>query len=144
MNVNSYKKKILLLILVITVLLINACSTFSVKSSEDFLRQRVEGFMNAKISNDWLAVYEYLEPSYQEMVSQKNFIQRSRSVRFNNYSIGIFAILDSGKDATVEVTYSATMKGMDFKDNREIQRWVRINNDWFVTIPPADSSHIFQ
>jgi len=122
------------------VFLLSACQGLPMMSSqppEAVLEKRVAGLMNAKVNQDWGSFYTYLDPAFQEKVSKKNFMNRSRDVRFTDYSIQSIQIAPSGEEATVAVLYDMMAKAFHFTDQRDTQKWVKKGRKWYLEMKPA-------
>jgi hypothetical protein len=130
---------ILLLTTVLTAL-IAGCASFPFKSDEEVIRERVEGLMNAKISNDWGKVYDYYSADFKKTKEKSSFASMNRGLYFTKYTINSIEIEPSKKEAKVKITYNANMKGMDFKDNPETQTWIKEGWNWYQFIDLSEQN----
>ena len=125
------------------VFLLSACQSLPLMSSqppEAVLEKRVAGLMNAKVNQDWGSFYTYLDPAYQEKVSKKNFINRSRDVRFTDYSIKSIKIGPSGEEGKVTVLYDMMARAFHFTDQRDTQKWVKKGGKWYLEMKSAGNA----
>ena len=58
-----------------------------------------------------------------------------KTVYFTAYTIDAIDIQPSGKDALVKLKYDINMKGFDFKNNPETQKWIQENGNWYLQVP---------
>ena len=129
----NFKKLILLIFsLFLIVSFLNACSIFKTKPPAEALKERVEGLMNAKIADDWGEYYTYLDSSYRNRVSKKDFMNMNRAMEFTKYTIESIDILESGEEATVKVKGNYNMMAFNFKDQVEIQKWIKERFNWYM------------
>lgn len=112
--------------------ILNACSMFKTKPPKEALKERVEGLMKAKTTDDWGEYYTYLDSSYRKRVSKKEFTDMNRAMRFTKYKIESIDMDESGKTAVVKVKCNYNMMAFDFKDQLEIQNWVKEGSYWYM------------
>jgi hypothetical protein len=134
MNRKFFKSIVVPFLVVTGFMIVQSCSTFSLKPPQERLRDRVQAMMDAKIKNDWAKVYDYLSPSYQKTISKDAFSRMSRSVYFIKYAINSINIGPSGSEANVEVNYDADLKGFDMKNRIEKQTWIKVEGEWYLDI----------
>lgn len=131
----NFKNLILLIFSIFFIVgFLNACSTFPTKSPSEALRGEVKGLMDAKITDDWGEYYSYLDPIYRERVSEKDFLNMNRAMRFTKYTIESIDILESGTDAHVKIKYNFNMQAFSFKDQVEIQKWIKKRFGWYLIV----------
>ena len=127
------------LLLVMSIAVLTACQTLPSRPPEAALEQRVKGLMKAKINQNWARLYTYLDPSYQETVSRKNFVNRQREAMYSDFSIESIQIKPSGREAVAEVLFDMTVKSFEFKDQRDVQNWVKKDEKWYLKTQPANA-----
>ncbi len=123
--------------------LLSACQGLPMMPSqppEEVLEKRVAGLMDAKVNQNWGSFYTYLDPSFKEKVSRQNFINRSRDVRFTDYSIQSIEIGPSGEEATVSVLYDMMARAFHFTDQRDTQKWLKKGGKWYLEMKPAGNA----
>jgi hypothetical protein len=113
---------------------IQACASMSFKPPEEALRERVDLMMNAKVADDWDVVYDLMDASYRKRVTKQNFLKMNREMVFSNYRFESLDIDSSGEKAAVKVKYDINVKVFDFKDQEEIQQWVREKGKWYLKV----------
>lgn len=122
--------------LVFLFVLMLGCATSPPLKPEDALQKRVDGLMQAKIHDKWDVVYSYYNSSYKKAVSQNQFLQISRKVKFKSCKIEKMDILPEENEANVKVKYDISMGGFDFKNASENQHWVKEGRQWFLKVNP--------
>lgn len=119
----------------ILILLVGSLGACSLKhaspSGEEALRQRVSRMMQAKIDDDWGKVYEFQAPEYKKAVSKDKFLGINRKMSVLRYSIESLEMAPSGKEATVEVKFAASVRGFEFEGMVNTQQWVKIKGTWY-------------
>jgi len=111
-----------------------SCSTLPFQSSEEALRKRVEGMMNAKINDNWEEVYTYLDPVYRKKTPEKTFINFNREMVFTKFSIISIEIQPSGAEAIVKIKQDLNVKIFNFKDQLDTQNWIKDGYTWYLKI----------
>jgi hypothetical protein len=114
------------------VLMVAGCSVFQTKSSTDNLRQRVDGYMTAKINGNWAEVYDYLTPEYRQETTKEAFASMSRGMDFLSYTIDSIEIEPSGTEAVVSVKQDFKAQIFSIKDDIHRQHWIYEKNQWYV------------
>ncbi|MCU0598039.1 MAG: hypothetical protein MUE70_02135 [Desulfobacterales bacterium] len=128
------KSRMLTLSVMLLTIWICSCSTLPFGSSEEALRKRVEGMMNAKINDNWEEVYAYLDPVYRNKTPEKTFINFNREMAFKKYSIVSIEIQPSGTEAIVKVKQDLNVKIFDFKDQLDTQNWIKDGFTWYLKV----------
>lgn len=115
-------------------LTLSACQSLPVHSrpSEAVVKERVAALMEAKVHQDWGKFYTFLDPEYQKQVSQKNFVNRKRGVRFIDYSIQSIQVDPSGRKAEVVVVCDMMARSFRFADQRQTQKWLKKGGEWYL------------
>jgi hypothetical protein len=114
------------------------CATLSSsKDEEDVLRDRVVRMMDAKIAGNWSLVYNFYAPASRPKTSTGGESIPARGIIFKDYVIKNMEILESGKEARVEISNDISMSGFDFKDAPEVQHWVKVKGKWYLGVKAA-------
>ncbi len=138
MKAKKFPNAIYMIIMAVSLTALMAgCATLSFKPADQQIRQRVEGMMNAKIENDWGKVYDYYGPAYKKTMPKDTFARMARAVYFTKFTITSIEVGPSGKEAVVKLTYDVVMKGFDFKDISETQKWINDGWNWYQDIDPS-------
>ncbi|MDA8405180.1 MAG: hypothetical protein M0Z56_13440 [Desulfobacteraceae bacterium] len=135
MKINSSRKILFFLFIVIISVASAACAVLQSKAPEEALRERVQGMMQAKINKDWGAVYTYFDESFQKRESKEVFSKKIGEIIFKTYTIESIEILPTGKDATVKIKSDIQAKGFDFKGTPETQHWIMEGGEWRLQVP---------
>ena len=143
MYTSLFKKVALVFSVSISAIMLVACATAPIKSSEALLRERVDGLMQAKINNNWAGVYEYYTPDFKEENSKDQFVRMNRQMHFKNYTIQSIEMDPSGKAATVIVRYDFRVLGSLFHKN-DTQKWVRDGGQWYQEPKISDVKSLFR
>ena len=121
-----------IVILILLVCSLGACSLKHMShSDEEALRQRVDSMMQAKIADDWGKVYDFQAPEYKKEVPKDEFLGINRKMSVLRYSIASLEMAPSGKEATVEVKFAASVRGFEFDGMINTQQWINIKGTWY-------------
>jgi len=112
--------------------LINACQSLPVRAPEDVLRNRVTSLMEGRVSQDWGAVYQYLDSRYKKKISREKFVNVDRNIVYSNFSIDAIQIGSSGTKAVVNVKYDMNLMSFDVEGHLEKQRWIKQDGKWYL------------
>jgi hypothetical protein len=134
MRKNSFRVLSILVVFIIAMSMLNACSMMHRKPPEEVLRERVNEMMSARINNDWGKVYTYLDSSYRKNESKDSFLNKKRGANTTAFTIDQIDIKPSGADATVKLKNDLNMKGFDLKNNLETQNWIKEGGEWYLQI----------
>ena len=102
--------------------------------AEKALENRVVEMMSARVNGDWGRVYEYLCPEYKNTVSQESFMAKPRNMVFHNFNVESVNMDPSVEKATVVVQYDMRVMSYEVPDQRETQKWIIKNGQWYFMI----------
>lgn len=134
MTIHSKHNALSIIIFLMIVICLGACSTFPFKPAEEVLQSRVDGLMKAKINNEWGKLYEYHCSSYKEVVSRDKFLSRSRMSSVLRYEIESIEISPSEDEATVKVKSDMNVMSIDFPGIIITQRWLKEGWNWYLYV----------
>ena len=121
----------LFIIMVMGLFVISACQSLPFEMTEGSLNERIAGMMTARQDQNWAKVYEYLDPEYRSKVSKSSFVNMSRNIQYNNFTIESVEYTPSGKKATATVKYDFVVQALDVQDHRETQDWIKSSGQWY-------------
>jgi hypothetical protein len=119
-------------ILMVVLFFSSACQILPAKPASEVLRQRIEGYMGAKVAEDWEAVYEYFLPSDAEGLPKSEFLKKKKNMKVLQYEIQSIEVLPSGEEATARVEYATQVQSFEFKGIIDTQKWLKRNNKWYL------------
>jgi hypothetical protein len=134
MTLHAKHNALSIIIFLMIVVCLGACSTFSFKPAQEVLQSRVDGFMKAKINNEWGELYEYYCSSYKEAVSRDKFLTKSRMCSDSNYEIESIEISPAEDEATVKVKTDKSVMGFDFPGIIITQKWLKEGWNWYLYV----------
>lgn len=120
------KKGIFALFYVVVILGLISCRSVGVSvDPETRLKERVEGFVQAREAADLIALRGfYLEPSRAQ----------SGNIRYHDSEIIEITFNDKGKRALVELKSTREVMGFSFKNVPLSTNWVWQKGDWFMVV----------
>ncbi len=121
--------------LCLVLVLLSGCASVSRNVTEDSLKKRVDGYMQATVSEKWEKVYTYFCSEHQAKESLEKFVNKPRNVKIKKYIIENSAILPSGNEADVKLKFEIEFQGYTFQDAPQTQRWIREKGDWYMNPP---------
>lgn len=119
------------------VLLVCGCAGLSLKSPESSLQERVNGFMQAQINQQWNDAYRYHDSAYRKLVSKDDYLRRPRQMQISAYEIKSITVGPSEKTASVKLKLDLKIQGYEFKGGPQTQKWVKEYRKWFIKIQPS-------
>ncbi|RJP84124.1 MAG: hypothetical protein C4518_19660 [Desulfobacteraceae bacterium] len=122
----------------------SSCASFHHRPADQAVKLRVESFMTAKINKDWKTAYAFFDSSYQESISEKQFIRKMEKMEVKAFSIESISVEPDGDRVKVKVKCDVTVGGFDFKGNFETQNWIEQDGEWFLNVPPKDTKEFFK
>ncbi|MDM8515101.1 hypothetical protein QUF76_02790 [Desulfobacterales bacterium HSG16] len=96
----------------------------NLRNTEDDLRKRVEGMLEARNNGYWDDVYDYYNKEYRDSITKKQFMNRPRGLRFIAYDIQVIEIQPSKTQAKVTIREEVSYKGRKTKG--------QITTDWII------------
>lgn len=142
MVVEQTKKAFSMLSLVMVLCSLAACRSMPAKPAGEVLRERVDGYMQAKIAKDWEKVYDFFLPADMGDLSKEAFAERKRKVEVLRYTIQSVEIDDSGTDATVRVQYAVNVRSFEFKGLVDTQHWQLQDGQWYLRVDKQDEKSL--
>jgi len=137
------KRKTAIVITVCLFVLCSACAQFQLDPrGEDALRNRVQTLWEAKVKNDWAAVYDMTAESYRMKVDKNAFLQAPKAAT-QGFVIKEIELVEPGKKAVVTVESRIEVMGRQFPMAIR-ETWVWEEGVWRLKLAPAAFQDLFQ
>lgn len=101
------------------------------------LAERADGFWDAKQREDWVRIYDYLEPAYQARISREEFLKRKALYIYLAHSFEWVEVSDGR--GRVKVRYTRRLdgsgaEGTEAEESTTIEQWVHVDGNWYLRI----------
>lgn len=103
--------------------------------SEDALRKQVHSEWDAKVRNDWGAVYDLCVAAFKNEIVRDNFIKRC-NLKVEEFSIKEVEILETGKKARAIINFKTTQMGFAFNMTAR-EEWLWEEGRWRLNLNPS-------
>lgn len=123
----------------VLLLLLSASSGLLAGSEQDTaaaLKSRAHSLMQAKVAGDWNEVYDHFWSGFRDQISQVQFLNKTKSVMFKDYSIEDIEMAKDGQEAVVTVGNDCSVQGYELQGALEKQTWIYENGRWFQKVDP--------
>lgn len=110
------------------------CASFAPKPPEEILKERVSAALQAKVENRWGDFYEMTCMEYRKSIPKEKFVNMDRKMIFTGFVIKNIEIGESGKEAKVLVLNDFKFMGYQINEQKQIQKWVYENANWYLSI----------
>ena len=125
-----------LIVCLYVLLLIVSCAHLPVGlGGEDTLRKQVRLEWDAKVGNNWGAVYDVCVKAFKDAIPRENFIKRC-NLQVGEYSIKEVEMVEPGEKAIVTVMYQVNQMGYVFEMTTE-EEWIREDGKWRLNLSPS-------
>lgn len=117
-------------------LMVISCAHFPAGlKSEDTLRKKVHLEWDAKVGNNWGAVYDLSVKAFKDAIPRDNFIRRCNLLVIE-FSIKEIKILEPGKKALATIKYKTNQMGFVF-DMTAKEEWIWEDGKWCLNLSPS-------
>ncbi len=118
--------------------LITGCAALSSRSADKkaSLEDRVKGYMQAQVDQQWNTAYSFLNASSREKVQRDQFIHQTRKAIYTGFEVDEINVLPEGDKAKVRVRIDIMFMGYELKRAPHNQQWVKEKGAWYVNIHP--------
>ena len=104
-------------------------------NSEDTLRKKVQLAWDAKVGNNWGAVYDLSVKAFKDAIPRDNFIRRC-NLLVGEFSIKNVEIVEPGKKALATIKYQTNQMGFVF-DMTAKEEWIWEDGKWRLNLSPS-------
>jgi len=109
-------------------------------NDEAGLRERVEEFMQAKTTSNWIKAFDYFDSGFRAKTNRENFAASPKTMIFQAFSIEKIEIDPAGDQAKVHLVQDFVMMGYEFKQKPEVQNWIKEKGKWFLKMTTAEDN----
>ncbi len=107
------------------------------------LAARVEAVWKATASDDWRAVYDFLDPTYRAANSIEQHMARRAKYRYS--SPRIQWVETNGNTGRAKVSFmqklnDPTLTKLEPEEKSMVEQWLKVNGQWFRNTKPAQES----
>lgn len=95
------------------------------EGKEVALREAVNRFWNCRIAEDYVGVYDLMEPLFRERVAVGDFLKDRGAVRYTKFVIHKIEIQEDRGRVTVLYKWKPKVPGMP-----EDEQWTRMDDSW--------------
>ena len=100
----------------------------------DTLRKQVEKCWNAKMENDWAAVYDMFDSSFKEKLDKASFLGRPK-ISLSQYEIVDIQVVEPNSKGIATINYKVNQMGFAF-DMKTKEEWIVENGEWKKVFKP--------
>ena len=101
----------------------------------DTLRKKVQLAWDAKVGNNWGAVYDLSVKAFKDAIPRDNFIRRC-NLLVGEFSIKNVEIVEPGKKALATIKYQTNQMGFVF-DMTAKEEWIWEDGKWRLNLSPS-------
>ncbi|MCF8109661.1 MAG: hypothetical protein K9J81_11800 [Desulfohalobiaceae bacterium] len=123
----------------LVLLLLSASSGLLAGSEQDpavALKNRTHSLMQAKVAGDWDEVYDHFWSGFRDQISEVQFLNKTKTVMFKDYSIEDIELTGDGHEAVVTVSNDCSIQGYELEGALDKQAWIYENGRWFQKVEP--------
>jgi len=132
----SYPKRTLLLFICVAALFgVAYLTSLTTGNTEDALREQIAAEWEAKVNQNFGAVYDMTANAYKKMVKRDKFLQRGH-ISVKEYSVKELKIADSGKEARAVIEFITSQMGFEFTFKSK-ETWIWEDGAWRLNISPV-------
>lgn len=125
-----------LIVCLYTLLLFVSCAHLPVgHTDEDTVQKQVQLEWDAKVGNDWGAVYDLCAKAFKDAIPRNNFIKRC-NLQVEEFSIEEIEIIEPGKKALAIVKYQTNQMGYVFNMTSR-EEWIWEDGKWCLNLSPS-------
>jgi len=105
---------------------------------EASLIRRAHEFWNAKEREDWLLIYQYLDPAFTSEVSSEEFLEKTALFSYLSHRVEWAEV--TGDRGRVKLTYACRLKDpslakSDPIETGVVEEWIKVNSHWYRQLP---------
>jgi hypothetical protein len=104
-------------------------------TGEDSLRKQVRLAWDAKVRNDWGALYDVCATAFRNEFPRDNFVRRC-NLQVEEFSIKEIEMVKPGEKALATINYKANQMGFVFDMTAE-EEWILEEGIWRLNLSPS-------